>query len=213
MPDLSPAEQRQLAILEKQLERMRSMHYGYYSQFFQANHLFTVIVLVDILLSLHPTFRAAIFILPFFLIYAGFFDAYLLSYNLFARIYSTAIEKKINAMLGLEVLVAHRMEDVYLYQTPGKKFVAIDIQRPWTFISANTISFVFYGGLVFLLGAYRAWQLLPVYAPHFAPLSFYWYLLVFWTVIHLAYLAWFFVGGKPEKEIAAIVNTAYGTSD
>ena len=47
--------------------------------------------------------------------------------------------------------------------------------------------------------------------PRYAPLGFYWPLLAVWTVGHLAYLLWFYVGGKPEKAIAAIVNDAYGT--
>ncbi len=88
--------------MQAQLERMRGMHYGYYVQFFQATHLFTVLTLANIALSLYPPFRAAILILPFFIVYAGFFCAYLLTYNLFARIYSTALEKKINQTVAAE---------------------------------------------------------------------------------------------------------------
>ncbi len=206
----TPHDERRLSILEKQLERMRSMHYGYYSQFFQALHLFTVITLAIVGLSLAPTFRAAAFLLPFFVVYAGFFCAYLLCYNLFARIYATAVEKKINALMGEDLLVAHRMEDVYFYRTPGEKFVAIDLKQPWTCISASTISYLFSSAILLVFGAYRAWQLLPVYTPHFPPLHLYWVLLAIWTLGHFAYLFWFYVGGKPEKQIAAIANEAYG---
>ena len=206
MPDTA-----QLPLLEKQLERMRSMHYGYYAQFFTATHLFTVIALVLLVLGLLPQTRLAIFVLPFFIVYAGFFTAYLLCYNLFARIYATAIEKKINTLTGLDVLVAHRMEDVYFYRTPGPKFVAIDLQQPWTFISASTVSFTFGGVTLYALGAYRAWQLMPQYASHFPPIVLFWPLLAVWTLGHLVYLLWFYVGGKPERDIAAIVNDSYGT--
>jgi hypothetical protein len=195
--------------LEKQLERMRSMHYGYYVQFFQATHLFTVIALVDLALSLYPPFRAAIFVLPFFIVYGGFFTSYLLCYNLFARIYATALEKKINGLLGRCHLVAHEMEDVYFYRTPGPKFSALDLGQPWTMISASTISYTFGGVTLFALGAYRSWQLLPALAPHFPPLHLFWPLLAIWTLGHLCYLLWFYVGGKQEKRIAAIVNDAY----
>jgi len=106
----------QFRVLQGQLERMRGMHYGYYIQFFQAAHLFTVLTLLNIAVSLYHPLRAAIFVLPFFIVYAGFFCAYLLTYNLFARIYATALEKKINMILGGDFLVAHRMEDVYIYQ-------------------------------------------------------------------------------------------------
>jgi hypothetical protein len=211
-PD-TPLGEKQLQILEKQLERMRSMHYGYYAQFFQANHLFTVISLVIFGVSLLPPLRAAIFILPFFIVYAGFFCAYLLTYNLFARIYATALEKKINQILGGDFLVAHRMEDAYMYKTPGLKFVALDLTRPWTFIGASTVSFTFGGVVLYALAAYRAQQLLPMLAPHFPPVMLFWPLLIVWTLGHLAYLLWFYLGHGPEKQIAAIVNAAYGTDD
>lgn len=201
----------QLRVLQAQLERMRGMHYGYYVQFFQASHLFTVLTLLNLAVSLYHPLRAAVFVLPFFIVYAGFFCAYLLTYNLFARIYATALEKKINALLGGDFLVAHRMEEAYLYQTPGPKFVALDLTRPYTFISASTLSFTVGGVLTYGLAAYRAWQLLPEMAPHYPPLGLYWPLLAVWTLGHLAYLLWFYVGGKPERTIAAIVNDAYGT--
>ena len=208
-PDTLP--DTQLRILQAQLDRMRSMHYGYYVQFFQANHLFTVLTLLNIAISLYAPFRAAIFVLPFFIVYAGFFCAYLLTYNLFARIYATALEKKINSSLGAELLVAHKMEEVYIYRTPGPKFVALDLSQPWTAISASTISFTVGGILTYLLAAYRAWQLLPAFTPRFPPLGLYWPLLAVWTLGHLAWLIWFYIGGKPEKAIATIVNDAYET--
>jgi len=202
----------QLRVLQAQLERMRSMHYGYYSQFFQASHLFTILALLNLAISLVHPLRAAIFVLPFFIVYAGFFCAYLLTYNLFARIYATALEKKINSLLGGDFLVAHRMEEAYIYRTPGLKFVAIDLAQPWTFISASTVSVTLGGIVLYLLAAYRSNQLVPELALHFPPIGLFWPLLIVWTLGHLAYLLWFYVGGKPEKTIAAIVNDAYGTT-
>ncbi len=76
--------------LTRQLERMRSMHYGYYAQFFSAIHIFTALILAQIALSLWAPMRALILALPFFVIYAGSFCAYLISYNLFARVYADA---------------------------------------------------------------------------------------------------------------------------
>ena len=200
-----------LRVMQAQLERMRGMHYGYYVQFFQATHLFTVLTLADIAISLYYPFRAAILLLPFFIVYAGFFCAYLLTYNIFARIYSTALEKKINQSIGAKLLVAHEIEDAYIYRTPAPKFVAIDLGRPYTFIGASTVSFTFGGIVLYLFAAYRAYQILPELASHFAPFSpfVYWPLLAVWTGGHLAYLVWFYVGGKPEKTIAKIVSDAY----
>ena len=200
-----------LRVLQAQLERMRGMHYGYYVQFFQATHLFTVLTLLNIAVGLYSPLRAAILVLPFFIVYAGFFCAYLLTYNLFARIYATALEKKINQVLGSELLVAHKMEEAYIYRTPAPKFVAIDLGRPYTFIGASTVSFTVGGVTLYLFAAYRAYQLLPDLASRFPPFHCYWPLLAVWTLGHLAYLLWFYVGGKPEQTIAAIVNDTYGT--
>ena len=205
----TPLGDRQLSILEKQLERMRSMHYGYYVQFFQANHLYTVIALLTLAVSLYPPLRAAIFVLPFFIVYAGFFCAYLLCYNLFARILATAVEKKINQIIGADYLIAHKMEEVYFYRTPGLKFVALDLTQPSTFISASTVSSTFGGVVILLIAAYRSWQLLPEFAPRFWPLHLFWPLLIVWTLGHLLYLLWFYIGQAPEKRIAAIVQEAY----
>ena len=201
-----------LRVLQAQLDRMRGMHYGYYVQFFQATHLFTVLTLANIGISLYHPLRAAILVLPFFIVYAGFFCAYLLTYNLFARIYATALEKKINSALGSELLVAHKMEEAYIYRTPAPKFVAIDLGRPYTFIGASTVSFTFGGVVLYLFAAYRAWQLLPELIQRFPPFGLFWPLLAVWTLGHLAYLLWFYIGGKPEKTIAAIVNDAYKTT-
>ena len=205
-----PVAEVHLHIMQAQLERMRGMNYGYYVQFFQATHLFTVLTLANIAVSLYAPFRAAILLLPFFIVYAGFFCAYLLTYNLFARIYSTALEKRINEAVGAKLLVAHEIEDAYLYRTPAPKFVAIDLGRPYTFIGASTVSFTFGGMVLYLFAAYRAYQLLPQLDAHFPPFGVYWPLLAFWTLGHLAYLVWFYVGGKPEKTIAKIVSDAYG---
>ena len=207
----TPLGDKQFSLLEKQLERMRSMHYGYYVQFFQANHLFTIITLLTLAVSLYHPLRAAIFVLPFFIVYAGFFCAYLLCYNLFARIYATALEKKINRLIGAEYLIAHRMEESYFYRTPGLKFVALDLTQPGTFIGASTVSSTFGGVVILLIAAYRSWQLLPSLAPHFWPLHLFWPLLIVWTLGHLLYLLWFYIGQGPEKRIAGIVNDAYGT--
>lgn len=204
-----------LRVMQAQLERMHGMHYGYYVQFFQATHLFTVLTLADIAISLYHPFRAAILLLPFFIVYAGFFCAYLLTYNLFARIYSAALEKKINSAIGAKLLVAHEIEDAYIYRTPAPKFVAIDLGRPYTFIGASTVSFTFGGIVLYLFAAFRAYQILPDLAAHFPPFSplVYWPLLAVWTGGHLAYLVWFYVGGKPEKTIAKIVSDAYDTDN
>ena len=213
MPSLSSETlaEAQLRVLQAQLDRMRSMHYGYYVQFFQANHLFTVLTLLNIALALLYPLRAVILVLPFFIVYAGFFCAYLLTYNLFARIYATALEKKINSLLEAELLVAHKMEEVYIYRTPGAKFVALDLTQPWTAISASTLSVTVGGVLTYLFAGYRTYQILPLLAAHFPPLHLYWPLLASWTLGHLAWLIWFFIGGKPERDIAAIVDTAYET--
>ena len=195
--------------LTRQLERMRSMHYGYYAQFFSAIHIFTALILAQIALSLWAPMRALILALPFFVIYAGSFCAYLISYNLFARVYADALEKRINRMLGQDVLVAHRMEDIYIYSAASPKFVGIDLNAPATAISGITISYLIAGAVLVVIGAYRAVQLLPGLTLAFPLLKVYWPLLIVWGLLHLAYLLWYFLSASHQKRIKAIVDTAY----
>lgn len=199
-----------LDILARQLERMRGMLYGYYSQFFQAIHLFTVLILAIVALSLLPQMRALILALPFFVIYAGSFCAYLITYNFFARIYAAALEQRINSILGEEVLVAHRMEDVFIYKPASPKFVAFDLTAPSTAISAITVSYTLAGIILIIIGAYRAVQLLPGLIPRCPLLKAYWPTLIVWGLLHLVYLLWYFLTAKQEKQIDKIVRDAYG---
>jgi hypothetical protein len=209
-PDLETGRREAIDILSKQLERMRSMHYGYYSQFFTAIHFFTVVILAMIALSLWPQMRALILALPFFVIYAGGSCAYLITYNLFARVYATALEKRLNQLLGADLLVAHMMEDVFIYKTASPKFVGIDLANPTSAISAITLSYLISGVVVTLIGVCRAGQLLPILTPKFPLLSFYWPLLIVWGALHLGYLLWYFLSASHEKKITRIVEDAYG---
>ena len=121
-----------------------------------------------------------------------------------------ALEQKLNQMLGGEYLVATPMEEVYVYKTASPKFVAIDFATPSTALSAVTFQYTFSGSVLFAIGVFRAWQLLPSFTPAFPLLALYWPLLIVWTGSALGYLVWFFVTAKPETRITRIVNDAYG---
>jgi hypothetical protein len=49
--------------------------------------------------SFTETFRATVLLMPFFTIYLGVQSAYFLTYVVFARIYATGIEQRINRLL------------------------------------------------------------------------------------------------------------------
>lgn len=185
------------------------MHYGYYDQFFRFSNLSATWVIALFVTAVYPPLALTALLLPFVLIYVGYHSAYLLHYNLFARIYATALEERINGMIGEEILVAHKMEDVYFYPTPGPKFVTWAWSRGVTFIGFATINFFILGGLGFAMSWYRAWQLTTLYADRFLPLHFYHPALILWAGINFIYLAAFFIGGKPERTIDRIVRDAY----
>ena len=65
---------------------------------------------------------------PFFIIsYTSFFCAYLLTYNLFAHIYATALEKKIDRASAAPLVPRTTIEDAYIYRKlRAPKFVAMD---------------------------------------------------------------------------------------
>ncbi len=201
-----------LEILHRQLERMRAMLYKYSELFYKLIVLGVVALILMAVASMTETFRAVALIIPFFTIYLGVQSAYFLSYVVFARVYATGIEKRINRMLADDALIAHRLEAAYLYPLDGAQFAGVPARFGQSFIGFITIHFWLTGAAVIALASYRAWQLLPALTLEFPPLRFYFPALILWSVLHLVYLVWYFGARRDERVIESVVGKAYGTS-
>lgn len=210
-PPRAPVE-LQLHALHRQLERMREMQGRYYDAF---NRLifFAMAVLVALAAaSMTATLRGAVLLIPFFVIWVGVQSAYFLTYVVFARVHATGIEKRINDLLGGDVLVAHRIEAEYVFPLGAAQFAGVPLRADQTFIGFLSIHFWLFGAAVIFLSAYRAWQLLPELELEFPPAGFYFPALIAWSLLHLVYLLWYFGTRFYERRIMQVVREAYGTT-
>ena len=201
-----------LEILHKQLERMRAMLYKYSELFYKLIVLSVVALILMAAACMTDTFRAVALIIPFFAIYVGLQSAYFLSYVIFARVYATGLEKRINRMIADDALIAHRLEAAYLYPLGGAQFAGVPARVGQSFIGFITIHFWLMGAVVIALAAYRAWQMLPSLTLQFPPLRFYFPALILWSLLHLIYLVWYFGARRDERRIEKLVSEAYATS-
>jgi hypothetical protein len=197
-----------LRLLEAQLGRMRGMLLAYYELFFRFVGMGLVAVGVLFIGSFWGPTQAGSLLLPFVTLYVGFHASYLFSYVIFARTFAAAIERRINRHLGAEILVAHRLEDVYFGAPGDPKLVAASLRRPLTFLAAETWHFTVAGAALLavgtLLGNATAERLGDPWAQAYLPA------VVGWAVLNGAYLAWHFIGRRDQRAIEAILEEVYG---
>ena len=141
-PTLSPDA---LRILEAQLTRMRGMLYRYYDLFFRFVSGGLVASGTLFIGAFWQPTQAAALLLPFVIMYVGFHAANLFSYVIFARTHAAAIERRINREVGAEVLVAHRLEEIYFGAPGDPRLVAGSLRRPLTMLAAETWHFTIAG--------------------------------------------------------------------
>ncbi len=200
-----------MQVLHAQLERMRAMLYNYSNLFYKLIILAVVVLIVMAMASMTELLRATALLIPFFIIYIGVQSAYFLTYVVFARVYATGIEKRINRLLQDNVMIAHRIEASYLFPLAGPQFAGVPLRADQTFIGFITLHFWLLGAASIFLSAYRAWQLLPTLTREFPILDYYFPVLIAWSLLHLVYLVWYFGTRYHEQRIMQIVSKAYGT--
>jgi len=201
-----------MQVLHAQLERMRAMLYKYSELFYKLIVLAVVFLVLMTMASMTEALRATALLIPFFVIYVGVQSAYFLTYVVFARIYATGIEQRINRLLQDDVMIAHRIEADYLFPLAGPQFAGVPLRADQTFIGFITIHFWLLGASAIFLAAYRAWQLLPALAREFPIIDYYFPALIAWSLLHLIYLVWYFATRYHERRIMRIVTEAYGTN-
>jgi hypothetical protein len=197
--------------LHAQLERMRAMHYKYSDLFYQLIVLGIVLLILMAAASMTQTLRAVVLLIPFFIIYIGVQSAYFLTYVVWARIYATGLEQRLNHLLETDVLIAHRQEAIYLFPLDGPQFAGVTPRLRQTFIGFITIHFWLLGAAAIALSLYRAWQLYEDLMREFPPVCYYFIALGAWALLHLVYLVWHFGARQHERRIMKIVSDAYGT--
>lgn len=197
-----------LRVLEAQLGRMREMVYRYYELFFRFTGAGLVASGVLFVAAFWPPTQASALLLPFVILYVGFHAAYLFSYVIFARTYAAALERRINAALGADLLVAHRLEEVYFGAPGDPRLVAASLRRPLSMLAAETWHFTVMGGALFAVATFLANATVARIGEPWST----WFLpvVIGWAIVNGAYLAWYFGANRDQRAIQRLLDEAYG---
>jgi hypothetical protein len=195
-----------MSLVHAQLRRMRAMDFKYHALFFRQINFWIAFVALLLVTSLLEPLRAAIFLLPYLVLYAAMQGAFHFHYIVFARRYARALELKINQLNGNDALIAHRLEEAYLFPLDAPRFVGVSWGNLLSFFSAITLHYGIAGTLTWAFALYRAWQLIPQLAPNFVPLNFYVPTTIVWTLGNMFYLVWYFIGQRDEQRVEQILS-------
>lgn len=202
-----PLSSDALRILEAQLARMRGMLFRYYDLFFRFVSGGLVASGVLFIGAFWQPTQASALLLPFVILYVGFHAANLFSYVIFARTHAAALERRINHELGSEVLVAHRLEEVYFGAPGDPRLVAASLRRPLTMLAAETWHFTIAGAALFVVATLVANVTVVRIGEPWS--TFYAPAVIGWALLNGAYLAWYFIGRRDQRAIQALLSEAY----
>ena len=133
----------EITILNNQLSRMRSMNKYYHDQF-----LFDVRILFFFTIIFHYlalTNNKAYMLIPFISLFGSVLQAFHAHYLIFSRNYSEFIEIKMNKILGNDVLIAHKLENKYLFPINDRKIVVAKLGSEFTWFGFVTLFITFIG--------------------------------------------------------------------
>ncbi len=203
-----------LRLLEAQLERMRGMLFGYSSLFFATIRNWTFVCVGLLVLGWSGVLPAAVVPVPFLVPFAFLETGYLFWYTVFARRHAERLEQAINARLGADVLVAHRLEAAYFYPPDAPKIAGLSFGNPLGFTSAMTVGYSVGAAMVWAAGlASTATYVQTLGGGIFegglvglvVPAA------VAWTAVIAAYLVWASLRRTDEDRLLAALDAAYGT--
>ncbi len=186
----------EITILNNQLSRMRSMNKYYHDQF-----LFDIRILFFFTIIFHYlalTNNTAYMLIPFISLFGSVLLAFHAHYLIFSRNYSEFIEIKINNILGIDVLIAHKLENSYLFPIKDRKIVVAKLDSDFSWFGYVTLFITFIGISSYI---YSIVSLLNT------EISQYYYLFIaLITLITLIMGIWWFLLGNGEKRLEKVFN-------
>jgi hypothetical protein len=194
------------SLLHAQLRRMRAMNYKYHALFFRYINFWILICVGLLVVSLWEPLRPAAFFVPPLVLYAAMQGAFHFHYIIFSRRYARTLEQKLNALAGKEILIANRLEDIYIMPLDAPRFVGFSFGKPAAFFSGITLHYGIAGTFLWALGLVRALWITPLYAPALPLLWLYVPAMLVWTLVNMAYLAWYFIAQRDEKQVQKILD-------
>ena len=186
----------EITILNNQLSRMRSMNKYYHDQF-----LFDVRILFFFTIIFHYlalTNNTAYMLIPFVSLFGSVLLSFHAHYLIFSRNYSEFIEIKLNTILGNDVLIAHKLENSYLFPIKDRKIVVAKLGSDFSWFGYVTLFITFIGISSYV---YSIVSLLNT------EISLYYYLFIaLITLITLIIGIWWFLLGNGEKRLEKVFN-------
>ena len=196
-------ERLELPLLTDQLTRMRGMLYGYSDLFFRRIRDWALVSIGLLVIAWSGIAPSAAAIVPFLVPFAFLETGYLFFYTVFARRYAERLERRINRLVGADVLIAHRLEAAYFYPPDARKVAALSLGNPAGLTSVSTIGYTVGAGLLWLAGfsgllsvADQARGLGAVLVPG----------ALLWTVAIGGYLVWTFWTRHDEERLLAALD-------
>ncbi len=186
----------EITILNNQLSRMRSLNKYYHDQF-----LFDVRILFFFTIIFHYlalTNNTAYMLIPFVSLFGSVLLSFHAHYLIFSRNYSEFIEIKLNNILGNDVLIAHKLENSYLFPIKDRKIVVAKLGSDFSWFGYVTLFITFIGISSYV---YSIVSLLNT------EISLYYYLFIaLITLITLIIGIWWFLLGNGEKRLEKVFN-------
>lgn len=145
-------ERLQLRLLTDQLTRMRGMLYGYSDLFFRRIRDWAIVSIALLVIAWAGIAPAAAAIVPFLVPFAFLETGYLFFYTVFARRYAERLERRINRLVGSDVLVANRLEAAYFYPPDARKVAALSLGNPAGLMSVSTLGYAVGAALLWVAG-------------------------------------------------------------
>jgi hypothetical protein len=194
----APDDRLEAQLLRDQLARMRGMLGHYSDLFFRRIRDWAIVTVALLVLGSTEAFPAAIVFVPFLVPFAFLETAYLFFYTVLARRYAERLERRLNALAGSDVLVAHRLEAAYLYPPDAPKVAALSAGNPLGMVSVVTVAYTAGAGLLWVAG-FRG--LLDFAATAEEPAGLLPLAALLWTAAITGYLVWTFLTRHDETRL------------
>ena len=187
-----------LEILNSQLKRLRSMNSNYHKQFLLDVRLMILLLFVAFAL-VHIYSLRILFYIPYLSLFFAILLSYHAHYLILSRHLSEYYEKKINILVGEELLVTHEVENNYLFNNNVKKIVVAGMNKDFTWFSFVTLFITFIGSLAYIYSIYlmQTNNLLT---------NSYILLIALITLFSLSLGIWWFINGEGESKIYEILK-------
>lgn len=186
------------------------MNAMYHKRFF-SDITFTTLAVLAMLIAGAAIDRWLFLTIPFLALMGATSTAFAASYLIFSRQYAARLEQYINDTLDRQVLIAHELEDAYLFPLDQPKIVTLALGDGFTWFGFMTIFYTVSGIVAFIVGLGLS---LDVLANSGRADWGFAYLATLATMTLSALIAggWWFVTGVGEKRLRTILDRHFPSS-